>query len=780
MTDADSFYDKLLASIGLPYDDPEPLTKSSCKELSQDYKRNDHGRNGEERELFQRPAEPQPKSQLPKSKPQIQPPPKPKSKPPRQKPKPELKPEPRLEVRSTPNPISTLPPKPTLSTADLRDRVQNLARKLSTSAPILPPHPPAPLAPPITTRKTPSEILIEAPREAPPLPGERRAKVDEPRKPPTTLEAELRRKLLENGLRKRKSSPPEGRVPKADGTDKRRKITTSPLPTLPHPPPTSVITNSSVVERDSAADAKAIKTRQAELRRKLMERSNLIKQKPPSIQTNEDIPKHSFDPARKVNRSYSPIEISSDDDEPPTSTLLSTLPPFLPPRPPPREGFKIRISVPFSAALGGAIALKTEKLPLSTPISSILELFGPARDGDHLYFPGSNPKPTVEIESAEKADLVLGEEGQRFYRDDDDTGREATKAQEAGVSSPKTVVKTEEGWHPQSADSSPVGGSSLRGDATDYVPGSHLKEPGVVESQWTGLSATLEDIWTRGKKVINCTLVRAGDGEDDEEEDQGFSERHPPMDLEDRGRSWRPQHQHRNSRGDFATGIEHQWAEEHGEEGEEGEDEEGDGEVWGYNEGYPEGGGPNNSMNWGPGYAMGPGQPPGPWNPEQYPMIPNTNIPDPNTQWYTTQQYPHPPQPSPVFSPHDEGQGSGFMGGGAQAVQAMHWVPGHMDYANAGWMYGYGPNDAGQPGGSGPGVEPTEEAPVADPVNKVVVDGKLPPQGPSPQQPRVQMGVKQKRPRGGRQVKKKERRKGGSGGGGVGRNGSSGSLGVVG
>ncbi|KAL0636796.1 hypothetical protein Q9L58_004153 [Maublancomyces gigas] len=777
MTDADSFYDKLLASIGLPYDEPGPLPKSSREELSQDSRRNDHGRNIEEREITQRPTEPQPKSQLPKSKPQIQPPPKPKSKPPRQKPKPELKPEPRLELRSTPNPISTLPPKPTPSPADLRDRVQSLAKKLSTSAPSpappLPPlpspPPPPPSSPPVTAPETPSEIPSEAPSEAPPLPEKPQAKADEPRKPPATLEAELRRKLLENGRRKRKSSPPEGRVPKADGIDKRRKTATSPPtpptpPTLPHPPPTSVIPNSAVVE--------------AELRKKLLERGNLIKQKPPLTQANEDVPKHSFDPARKVNRSYSPIEISSDDDEPPsTSKLLSTLPPFLPPRPPPREGFKIRISVPFSTALGGTIALKTEKLPLSTPISSILELFGPARDGDHLYFPGSNPKPTVEIESAEKADLVLGEEGQRFYRDDDDTGREATRTQEAGVSSPKTVVKTEESWHPQSADSSPVGGSSLRGDAMDYVPGSHLKEPEVVGSQWAGLNATLEDIWTRGKKVVNCTLVRAGDGEDDEEEDQGFSEMHPPMDLEDRGHSWRPQHQHQNSRGDFATGIEHQWAEEHEEEGEEGEEEEGDSELWGYNEGYPEGGGPNNGMNWGPGYPMGPGQPPGPWNPEQYPMIPNTNIPDPNTQWYPTQQYPHSSQPSPVFSPHDEGQGSGFMGGGAQAVQAMHWVPGHMDYANAGWMYGYGPNDVG---GGGSGVEPTEEVPVADPVNKVVVDGKLPPQGPSPQQPRVQMGIKQKRPRGGRQVKRKERRKGGSGGVGVGRNDSSGGLGVVG
>lgn len=775
MTDADSFYDKLLASIGLPYDEPEPLSESNKKELPQDYRRNDHGRNGEERE---RPAEPQPKSQLPKSKPQPQPPLKSKPKPPRQKPKPESKPDPQPESRSTPNPISTLPPKPI---ADLRDRVQSLARKQSASAP-----PPSLVAAPAPC----SEVPNKAPSEVPPLPDKSPVKEGEPPKPPSTLEAELRRKLLENGLRKRKSSPPEGRVPKADGTDKRRKPNILPLPTpripltpstLPLLPPTSIAPNSAVVEKDSAAEAEAIKSRQAELRRKLLERSNLIKQKPPLIQANEHAPNHSFDPTRKVNRSYSPIEISSDDDEPPsTSKMLSALPPFLPPRPPPREGFKIRISVPFRAAPGRTITLKTEKLPLSTPISSILELFGPARDGDHLYFPGSNPKPTVEIESGEKADLVLGEEGQRFYRDDDNTGREPIKAREAGMISPKTVVKKEEGWHPQSADSSPVGGSSLRGDAIDYVPSSHLKQPETTESRWVGLSATLEDIWTRGKKVVDCALVRAGDGEDDEEEDQGFPERRPPTNIEDRGHGWRPRHQHRDSRGDFATGIEHQWPEEHGEEGEEGEEEEADGEGWGYSEGYPEGSGPNNGMNWGTGYPMGPGQPSGPWNPEQYPMIPNTNIPDPNTQWYAAQQYPHSSQPSPVFSPHDEGQGSGFMGG-AQAVQAMHWVPGHMDYANAGWMYGYGPNDVGQREGGGSGVEPAEEAPAADPVNKVVVDGKLPPQGSSPQQPRVQMGgIKQKRPRGGRQVKKKERRKGGSGGAGIGRIGSGGSGGGVG
>lgn len=770
MTDADSFYDKLLASIGLPSDEPEPLPNSNRKESSQDYKRNGNGRNGDEREREapRRPTEPQPELQLqspPKSKSQPQPSlPKPKPELPHQNLKPEPAPEPRLEPRPTPSTVPTLPPKPIPSSTDLRDRIQSLTKQLSTSSPS---------APPVTALKSPSEI----PSSTAPLPDKPQAK-EEPRKNPATLEAELRRKLLENGLRKRKSSPPEGGVTKTDGTDKRRKITPPPLPTPPPPPPVSVTPDSvETKEKDSAAEAEAIKSRQAELRRKLLERSNLIKQKPPPLQANGDAPTHNFDSPRKINRSYSPIEISSDDDEPSsTSKTISTLPPFLPPRPPPREGFKLRISVPFPAAPGKTIVLKTEKLSLSTPISSILELFGTARDGDHLYFPGSNPKPTSEIESGEKADLVLGEEGQRFYRDDDETGREASKVQEAATRSPKIVVKKEEGWHSQSRGSSLVGGSSLRGDAMDYVPGSRLKEAETAGPQWTGLIATLEDIWTRGKKVVDCTLVRAGDGED-EEEDQAFSEKRPPTNVEDRGNSWHPQRPHRNSHGDFATGIEHQWADEQ-EEGEEGEEEEADGEGWGYNEGYPEGSGPNSNMNWGPGYPMGTGQLPGSWNPEQYPMIPNTNIPDPNAQWYATQhpQYPHSGQPSPVFPQHDETQGPAFMGGGAPVLQAMHWVPGHTDYANAGWTYGYGSNDSGQAGVVGPSTEPVEETPAAvDPVNKAVLDVKPPAQGQTPQQPRTQIGgAKQKRPRGGRQVKRKERRKGGSGGSGIGRNGGGG------
>lgn len=778
MTDADSFYDKLLASIGLPPDEPTPQ-----KEPSRDHGRNDFN---ERLQTPKPPPEPQrqprPDHQPPSnSKPEL-PQSKSKSEPrPKSKPKSKPGPEPELVLRRNSGPA---PINPTPSAVELRDKLQSLARQSAASTP-------APPTPPTAASKLPSK----PPRPIPPPQENSQPREEESQKTPAALEAELRRKLLENGLRKRKSSPPEGRTPKANGIDKRRKTTPPPVASLPIPPlplplslsvtpATTEIGSTGPKEQSTAPDTDLIKSRQAELRRKLLERSNLIKQKPPTIETNGNPPNCTFD---LTNRPYSPIEISSDEDESPSSTpkskILSSLPPFLPPRPPPREGFKLRISVPFSAAPSGRIALKTEKLPLSTQISTILGLFGVAKDGDHLYFPGSNPKPTAEIESGEKADLVLGEEGQRFYRDGDNTGRRdasGIKAEDEDTTLPKPFIKKEENWHPRSAGPN-LKGSSLRGDAVDYVPSSHIKGIEVAEVQWTELSATLEDIWTRGKKVVDCTLVRAEEPEDDQEEEHGLPERQ----LEDRGNNWNPhaQHQHRHSRSDFSTGIEHQWADDqNGEEGEL-EGDEGDGEGWGYNnDGYPEsgGGGPNNGMNWGPGYPIGPGHPQGPWNPEQFPMIPNTNIPDPNAQWYAAQHvaYSHSGQPSPVFSQHGEAQGPAFMGGGAPVPQAMHWVPGHMDYANAGWMYGFEPNDIGPNVnvGTTPVAEPVEETPSGgDVVSKVIVDGKLP--GPvqsqqQPQPPRVQIGsIKQKRPRGGRTVKKKERRKGGSGGSGIGRNG---------
>ncbi|KAI5852710.1 hypothetical protein DFP73DRAFT_456487, partial [Morchella snyderi] len=478
-----------------------------------------------------------------------------------------------------------------------------------------------------------------------PAPISPRTKEDEvkPSKTPAALEAELRRKLLESGVRKRKPSPLNGDV-----------------------------------APESLSGTEFIKSRQAELRRKLLERSNNLKQNSSAVNIHKTPPTQDPGPTRVVSRSYSPIEISSDEDgggHPPLSisSKSKALPPFLPKRPPPREGFKLRITVPFPTNPNESIVLRTEKLPLSTPISTILGLFGAARDGDHLYFPGTNPKPTAEKENGEK---MLGEDGQRFYRDGDETGS-------AGIIK-EVVVKKEDGWNARSAGSSLKGAtSSLRGDAIDYVPGGSYKATMVAEPQWTGISATLEDVWTRGRKAVECTLVRAHNPADSD--DHGLSQ----LRLDDRGNAWNSRHQHRNSRSE--------------EEG------EGEGERWGYgNEGYPESseGGPN--MSWGPGYPM---------------------APDPNAQpWYPGQtQYQHSAQPSPVFSQQDEGQGSAFMGGSLPVPQAMHWVPGHMDYANAGWMYGFGPNDSQQNVGLGSGVEPVEATPNApSEVNKVVADGKPP------------------------------------------------------
>lgn len=775
MTDADSFYDKLLASIGLPSDEPHTSLPQDC------------GRKSQQREQKTTSETQQHHQPEPHQKPEIK----------KHEPVPKQQLEPRRNTSSsssssggstaTLSPKLKPPPKPSTSAAELREK---LSRQIER-----PPPPPPPRLPRISHPQSPAPVPVQSPiggeaLPVSPAPISPQIKEDEVKssKTPAALEAELRRKLLESGVRKRKSSPlVEGQTAIVDGKGKRQRVT--PPPTvgpianpqppaqieLPPPPPPHTIAASTAAKNGDVAPeplsgTEFIKSRQAELRRKLLERSNNLKQNSSAVNIHKNPPTQDPGPTRVINRSYSPIEISSDEDgggtqpHPPLSvnSKSNALPPFLPKRPPPREGFKLRITVPLPTNPSESIVLRTEKLPLSTPISTILGLFGAARDGDHLYFPGTNPKPTAEKENDEK---MLGEDGQRFYRDGDETGR-------AGIIK-EAIVKKEDGWDTRSAGSSLKGAaSSLRGDAIDYMPGGSYKAAIVAEPQWTGISATLEDVWTRGRKAVECTLVRANNPVD--ADDHGLSQ----LRLEDRGNVWNSRHQHRNSRSDFSTGMEQPWDEQNGEEGEvEGEEEgEGEGEGWGYgNEGYPESseGGPN--MSWGPGYPMAPGHPQTPWA-EQFPMIPNTNIRDPNAQpWYPGQaQYQHSAQPSPVFSQHDEGQGPAFMGGGLPVPQAMHWVPGHMDYANAGWMYGFGPNDSQQNVGMSSGVEPVEATPNAtSEVNKVVADGKPPGpvQNQQPQQPRVQVGpTKPKRPRGGRIVKKKERRKGaggGRGGGGV-------------
>ncbi|KAI5840950.1 hypothetical protein BZA05DRAFT_413604 [Tricharina praecox] len=97
----------------------------------------------------------------------------------------------------------------------------------------------------------------------------------------------------------------------------------------------------------------------------------------------------------------------------------------LPPKPPQRDGFKLRIKLPFAFAGSSSITLETDKLPLTTPISAILDLFNRRSPLDHLYFappsPRDEPHPEPTRSDADEEGVVgLGiaiDSGQRFYRD---------------------------------------------------------------------------------------------------------------------------------------------------------------------------------------------------------------------------------------------------------------------------------------------------------------------------------------------------------------------------
>jgi uncharacterized membrane protein YgcG len=130
--------------------------------------------------------------------------------------------------------------------------------------------------------------------------------------------------------------------------------------------------------------------------------------------------------ARKQSFSQSPVS-KSFPAEPisPLSQPHGKL--ALPPKPPQREGFRLRVKLPFPYSTSSFVTVETEKLALTTPISAILDLFNRRSPQDHLYFASISPQPvadcpddTPDATSEDGVGLGLGiaaDNGQRFYRD---------------------------------------------------------------------------------------------------------------------------------------------------------------------------------------------------------------------------------------------------------------------------------------------------------------------------------------------------------------------------
>ncbi|CUS06963.1 unnamed protein product [Tuber aestivum] len=473
------------------------------------------------------------------------------------------------------------------------------------------------------------------------------------------LEAELRRRLLESGLRKRKSfSEPDGPVPPTaaldENTEKRRKLQDPGDNLQAKNAPAGP--DNRAPEPDSVGPDKA-----AELRRRLLfERSTYEKQKS-STQKPGAAPQKS--PTKAV-RSQSPISISSDDDDQHTSKSLSH-PVSLPPRPPPRIGFRLRISVPFAASESGYLVMQTDELPLSTTLASIIELFGPVNDRDHLYFPYSKPKPFENVAKSEDGDEEIQEEdfGQRFYHEPEES--ETEPQGETTGQSTKTPAKKPNETTPRSTK------SSLNGGAPEFVPADKKEGPDGSRN-WAAGRKTLEDVWTGGKQEVECVLIRAR--ELDQRRQGQDAEMYPDGEYFQQN-GW-------ESVRDFLPTGKQSDGESHGQ--------------WGFGaSGFP----PDNMS-----YGYSNQQWSGPYL--------DPNMPSPSTPWFQQQNF---PQQSPVFPSPQQPQPD-FSPEGGNGPQAMHWIPGHTDYATAGWMYGFnGTADApvpqeSPPAGDGAPIPPAPES----------------------------------------------------------------------
>ncbi|PUU77468.1 hypothetical protein B9Z19DRAFT_1086252 [Tuber borchii] len=471
------------------------------------------------------------------------------------------------------------------------------------------------------------------------------------------LEAELRRRLLESGLRKRKSfSEPEAPAsPTAapdENAEKRQK--------LQDPGDNLQVGSAPTGSEDRAPEADYLgPDKTAELRRRLLFERNAYEKQKSSTQKPSAAPPAAL---AKPVRSQSPISISSDDDDQHTTKSLSH-PVSLPPRPPPRAGFRLRISVPFAALASGYLVVQTEELPLSTTLTSIIELFGPLNDRDHLFFPHSKPKPSQNTTKAEGSDEEMEEEelGQRFYYEPEDS--EIEPQGEATGQSIKTPTKKPSETRPKSQ-------STLNGGAPEFVPADKKEGPDEPAS-WVAGRKTLEDVWTGGKQEVECVLIRAG--ELDHEQGQA-------AEMYTDGECF-PQNGWGGMRDFLPTGKQSE-GEPHGQ--------------WGFGaSGFPP-----DSMSYGYPNQQWAG-----------PYL-DPNMPSPSTPWFPQQNF---PQPSPAFLPSQQTQPD-FPPEGGNGPQAMHWIPGHTDYTTAGWMYGFnGTADASAPqespaAGDGAPIPPAPES----------------------------------------------------------------------
>jgi hypothetical protein len=139
----------------------------------------------------------------------------------------------------------------------------------------------------------------------------------------------------------------------------------------------------------------------------------------------------------------------------------------LPPRPPQREGFRLRVKLPFNISPLAHMVVETEKMALYTPISAVLDLFNRRSPHDYLYFPSAHPPLSGDTVDGGVEQLETQQDrGQRFYRDP-----------------PKSVEKA--GWREVAA---------ARGGTT-------------WDANTGNLRATLEDVATvAGAVVVDCEI----------------------------------------------------------------------------------------------------------------------------------------------------------------------------------------------------------------------------------------------------------------------------------
>lgn len=361
------------------------------------------------------------------------------------------------------------------------------------------------------------------------------------------------------------------------------------------------------------------------------------------LATTHSLPEdHVSEPSPFSSFSQSPVNALPLFDTPPAqSHPQGKL--ALPPKPPQRDGFRLSIKLPFHLSPFSLTTVETEKFPLSTPISAILDLFNRHSAHDHLYFATPSPRPDMSDPHdtpGPKDEVVLGLDtgiavGQRFYRDpprnndrrsgpgwDTNAGNLRATLEDVATVAGAEVVECEirsdpppHAHRPATADKNSTG---------------YLEEDGG-EKCWAGGEHTAEDGWNVSPVV-----------------EQGGWDYHDPAYLQNH-------HQHHQQQ-----------------------------QQWGI-----------------------------PWQAPTYPVVPPPIwIPDPA---FLLQQ--------PLSTETEP--------------EAQRWIPGHKDYDNAGWIYGFNghgqskeePTHPHQP----PSVHSSRRDSIIEPLAPMTVPGPIPvSQGPRP------------------------------------------------